>query len=174
MYRVHHRAHRGGDGAPMGVGLVHDAPDDPRGEQADGHGHEDDGLEGRGPADALGQHGEDQPEEGDEEREDDHPDGVVAYGHQEGRGPEEGSVVAQPDVLAGVAAVEAAHDRGHGRVDDDGAQEHGGRAHEQRGHQVASQAATRWAAGAWSLMSNTTLSPASMRALAALRATGLG
>ena len=64
--------------APLArVLLVHDPPDHAGGEQRDRHRHEDGGLEGDRPADPLGQHGEDQPDRGDERRHDRDPDHVV-------------------------------------------------------------------------------------------------
>ncbi len=60
----------GVEGTARGLLLVHDPPDHAGGEERDRHRHEDRDLERDRPADALRQHGEDEPDRRHERRHD--------------------------------------------------------------------------------------------------------
>ena len=61
----------------MGIKVENGPPDKRRGGRAKDDRHHDDGLEGRGPANALSEHRDHKANEGDEEWEDQDPDDVV-------------------------------------------------------------------------------------------------
>src|SRR3984893_17948269 len=106
----------------MGI-EIEDRPPDQRGRRrAENDWHEDDGLEGSRPSDPLGEDGEHQTEERDDEGEDHHPDQVVAERDQDAGAGKDHLVVVEPDV-AGRTLVKNAIPKGHDdRIDRDGQQ----------------------------------------------------
>ena len=87
----------GVDRAALGILLVHDPPDHADREQRDGERDEDGDLEGRRPADSLRQHREDEPDRGDAERDDEHPEDVVLDRGLDALVREHALVVVEPD-----------------------------------------------------------------------------
>ena len=105
--------------APMlRILLVHHAPDHARGEQRDRHRHEDDRLERDGPAHALQEHGEHEPDRRHERGHDRQPQDVVLDRRRQRVLGEQLLVVVEPDEARALAVVEAAHDRVDRRIDD--------------------------------------------------------
>ena len=117
--------------APMlRILLVHHPPDHARGEQRDRHRHEDDRLERHGPAHALQEHGEHEPDRRHERGHDRQPQDVVLDRRGQGVLGEQLLVVVEPDEVRALAVEEAAHDRVDRRVDDPHAEQDRGRGEE--------------------------------------------
>ena len=130
VHRVGDHVDRGVDRADLRILLVHHAPDHARGEQRDRHRHEDDRLERNGPAHALQQHGEHEPDRRHERGHDRQPQDVVLDRRGQGVLGEQLLVVVEPDEVRALAVEEAAHDRVDRRVDDPHAEQDRGRGEE--------------------------------------------
>src|SRR4029077_12757473 len=145
---VARRLDRGINNSNVGVEVEYGSADERRGGGAENDRHEDDGLEGRGPADSLGEDPIDQAYERHQEREDEDPDDIVSESHEDAGRREDLFVVGESYVIAGGRMVEAVSGGGHQRIHRDGQQEYGARRQERQRAEVVSPTTTGIAGGA--------------------------